>query len=87
MIRDGIPTDEVEPYLHARAWLKDAAWLLRRSPESLATELITTMLRAGSITSRDGKLHATAEHTPVPPSSLRQPPPATWPAVEPARLP
>ncbi|MEV0070790.1 MULTISPECIES: MBL fold metallo-hydrolase [unclassified Amycolatopsis] len=87
MIRDGIPTDAVEPYLHARAWLKDAAWLLRRSPESLATELITTMLRAGSILSRDGKLHAAAEHTPVPPSSLQQPPPATWPAVEAARLP
>ena len=32
MIRDGIPTDEIEPYLHARAWLADAARLLRRTP-------------------------------------------------------
>ena len=29
MIRDGIPVDEIEPYLHARAWLTDA-------PDSLA---------------------------------------------------
>jgi hydroxyacylglutathione hydrolase len=38
MIRDGIPTDEVEPYLHARAWLADAARLLGRTPEVLAAE-------------------------------------------------
>jgi hydroxyacylglutathione hydrolase len=38
MIRDGIPASEIEPYLHARAWLIDAARLLgrtrRRSPPS-----------------------------------------------------
>jgi hypothetical protein len=38
MIRDGIPTGEVEPYLHARAWLADAARLLGRTPEVLAAE-------------------------------------------------
>jgi glyoxylase-like metal-dependent hydrolase (beta-lactamase superfamily II) len=81
MIRDGIPVDAVEPYLHARAWLVDAARLLRRSTEDLATELVETMLGAGAIVLRDGRLHAAAEHTPVPPESLRQPPPATWPAV------
>jgi glyoxylase-like metal-dependent hydrolase (beta-lactamase superfamily II) len=44
MIRDGIPTDEVEPYLHARAWLADAARLLSRTPETLAAELVAAML-------------------------------------------
>ena len=33
MIRNGIPTREVEPYLHARAWLTDAARLLDRPPK------------------------------------------------------
>lgn len=79
MIRDGIAVDAVEPYLLARAWLNDAARLLRRSPEDLAAELIETMLRAGSIVLQDKNLRAAAEHTPVPPESLRQPPPATWP--------
>ena len=41
MIRSGIPVDQVEPYLHARAWLTDAARLLtahpRRSPPSWST--------------------------------------------------
>jgi hypothetical protein len=63
MIRDGIPIDEVEPYLHARAWLTDAARLLDRTPEALAAELIDTMLRSGAIALRDKRLHATAEHT------------------------
>jgi glyoxylase-like metal-dependent hydrolase (beta-lactamase superfamily II) len=84
MIRDGIPADAVEPYLLARAWLIDAARLLNTAPEDLAAELVTTMLRAGSLVLRDGTLHAAAEHTPVPPASLRQPPPATWPAKRPA---
>ena len=34
MIRDGIPAIEIEPYLHARAWLTDAARLLARTPEA-----------------------------------------------------
>ena len=49
MIRDGIPVDEVEPYLHARAWLTDAAQLLGTTPEVFAAELIDTMLRNGAV--------------------------------------
>jgi hydroxyacylglutathione hydrolase len=80
MIRDGIPIDEVEPYLHAREWLRDAARLLGTTPEALAAELIDTMLRSGAITLRDKRLHAAAEHTPVAPESLRVPFPRAWPA-------
>ncbi|WP_327723430.1 MBL fold metallo-hydrolase [Streptomyces europaeiscabiei] len=83
MIRDGIPADAIEPYLHARAWLTDAARLLDMTPESLTTELVTTMLTSGAIVLRDGRLHAAADHTPVPPESLRVPYPRTWPATEP----
>ncbi|MGW3408155.1 MBL fold metallo-hydrolase [Streptomyces sp. NPDC000888] len=83
MIRGGIPVDEVEPYLHARAWLTDAARLLGRTPEALAAELIRTMLRSGAIVPRDGCLHAAAEHTPVPTGSLRVPYPRAWPVTEP----
>ncbi|MFB7132673.1 MBL fold metallo-hydrolase [Streptomyces sp. NPDC056237] len=83
MIRGGIPVDEVEPYLHARAWLTDAARLLDRTPQALAAELTTTMLRSGAVVLRDGRLHAAAEHAPVAPESLRAPHPRAWPAAEP----
>jgi hypothetical protein len=78
MIHDGIAVDEVEPYLHARAWLTDAARLLDMSPEVLAAELIDTMLRSGAITLRDKRLHAAAERTPVAAESLRVPFPREW---------
>ncbi|MFE0645407.1 MBL fold metallo-hydrolase [Streptomyces sp. NPDC058877] len=83
MIRDGIPVDEVEQYLRARAWLTDAARLLRLAPEALATELITTMLASGGIVQRDGRLRAAAGHTPVTAESLHVPYPRAWPASEP----
>jgi hypothetical protein len=78
MIRNGIPTDELEPYLHARAWLTDAARLLNRTPESLATELVKAMLNSGAITVRDQRLHATAEHSPVAAETLQVPSPRAW---------
>jgi hypothetical protein len=79
MIRSGIPVSELEPYLHARAWLSDAARLLDRTPEALATELVDTMLRSGAVVVRDERLHAAAEHTPVAVKPLRIPFPRTWP--------
>jgi hypothetical protein len=79
MIRNGIPVDEIEPYLHARAWLTDAARLLGRTPEALTAELVDTMLRSGAVLLRDNRLHAAAEHTPVAPRTLRVPFPRTWP--------
>jgi glyoxylase-like metal-dependent hydrolase (beta-lactamase superfamily II) len=81
MIRSGIPVGEIEPYLHARAWLSDAARLLDRTPEALATELVDTMLRSGAVVVRDERLHAAAEHTPVAAEQLRIPFPRTWPLV------
>ncbi|WP_369148813.1 MBL fold metallo-hydrolase [Streptomyces sp. R44] len=83
MIRDGIPSEEVEPYLHARAWLTDAARLLRLTPEALAADLVKSMLSAGGIVLRDGRLRAAAGHTPVAAESLRVPYPRAWPASEP----
>ncbi|MFC0437633.1 MBL fold metallo-hydrolase [Kutzneria buriramensis] len=77
MIRGGIPVDDVEPYLLARAWFADASRLLRR--EDLAAELVSSMLRAGSIVARDGRLRAAAEHTPVDAAALRVPLPRDWP--------
>jgi len=79
VIRDGIPVGEIEPYLHARAWLTDGARLLNRPPEALAAELVDTMLRSGAIIPRDGRLHAAAERTPVAAQSLRVPFPRAWP--------
>jgi glyoxylase-like metal-dependent hydrolase (beta-lactamase superfamily II) len=81
MIRGGIPAEEVEPYLHARSWLIDAAQLLDRTPEALAAELVDGMVRSGAIALRDGRIHAAAEHAPVPASSLRVPFPSAWPAT------
>jgi len=83
MIRDGISADEVEPYLHTRAWLADAARLLDSTPEALASELVDTMLRSGAIILRDRRLHAAAEHTPVAAESLRVAFPGAWPTAAP----
>lgn len=85
MIRDGIPADQIEPYLHARAWLTDAARLLNRTPEAFAAELVDTMLRSGAIILRSGRLHAAAEHDPVAAGSLRVPFPRAWPPAAPPR--
>jgi glyoxylase-like metal-dependent hydrolase (beta-lactamase superfamily II) len=85
MIRDGIPVALAEPYLHERAWLIDAARLLGRAPDVLATELVESMLRSGSIVARQGRLHAAAEHVPISPISLDVPFPRTWPALTPRR--
>jgi hypothetical protein len=81
MIRGGIPTDELEPYLHARTWLIDAARLLNRIPQTLATELVNAMLNKGTVTVRDRRLYAAAEHSPVAPESLQVPFPRAWPAA------
>ncbi|MYV67208.1 MBL fold metallo-hydrolase, partial [Streptomyces sp. SID2131] len=71
MIRGGVPAGEVEPCLLARAWLTDAARLLGLAPEALAAELVASMLGSGAVALRDGRLHASADHTPVPAGSLR----------------
>jgi glyoxylase-like metal-dependent hydrolase (beta-lactamase superfamily II) len=80
MIREGIPVGEVESYLHARAWLRDAAKLLGTTPEDLAAELVDTMVRSGAVVIRDERLRAAAEHTPVAAETLRVPFPRAWPA-------
>ena len=81
MIRGGIPTDEIEPYLLARAWLADAARLLRRAPGDLAAELVAALVGSGAVVVRDGRLHAAAEHAAVIPTTLRVPYPHAWPAT------
>ena len=81
MIRGGVAADDIEPYLHARMWLTDAARLLGRTPHALSAELVDTMMRSGAVVLRGGKLFAAAEHTPVAAESLRVPFPRAWPAV------
>ncbi len=61
MIRGGVPTAQLEPYLHQRAWLTDAARLLDRAPDSLGTELVESMLRSGAIVRRDQRIRAAAD--------------------------
>jgi glyoxylase-like metal-dependent hydrolase (beta-lactamase superfamily II) len=73
MIRNGISVEEVAPYLHSRVWHTDAARLLNRTPDELATELVETMLRSGTVIFRGDRLHASAEHLPVAAQSLRVP--------------
>jgi glyoxylase-like metal-dependent hydrolase (beta-lactamase superfamily II) len=79
MIRGGLPMDTVEDYLLDRAWFTDAARLLRRPTADLAIELVESMRRSGAVVEQDRRLHAAAEHTPVPPAALNQPWPRAWP--------
>jgi hypothetical protein len=78
MIRAGIPVGGLQPYLRQRAWLIDAARLVRRTPEDLAAEMIGTMLRGGAIVRRDQRIHAAAGHVPVAPGRLDVPYPREW---------
>ena len=43
MIRGGIPTAQIERYLHQRAWLTDAARLLDPAPDALAAERVESL--------------------------------------------
>lgn len=87
MIRGGIATGEVEPYLHAQHWHADAARLLGRLDETFATELVETMLRSGAIMYRDQHLHAAAKHAPVATDAFRVPFPRDWPVPTPTTKP
>lgn len=78
MIHDGIPREQVEPYLHARAWLNYAARLLATPPEVLAKELVDGMVGSGAVVVVDGRLRAAATHTPVPTVALQIPWPRSW---------
>jgi glyoxylase-like metal-dependent hydrolase (beta-lactamase superfamily II) len=81
MIHGGIPVDGLEGYLLDRGWLTDAARLLRRDPAELATEMVEGMLRSGAVVSRDGRIHAAADHAPVDAAGLAAVPfPKDWPA-------
>jgi glyoxylase-like metal-dependent hydrolase (beta-lactamase superfamily II) len=82
MIRNGIPTTDIDTYLLARRWLTDAARLLDMTAEAFADELVTTMIASGAVASRDNHLHAAAEHTLVDPDTLRVAYPRAW--TEPA---
>jgi glyoxylase-like metal-dependent hydrolase (beta-lactamase superfamily II) len=79
MIRGGVPLESLQAYLVDRAWLTDAATLLRRDPAGLADELVTNMRTAAAVVERDGRLLAAAPHSEVPPRSLQQPWPRDWP--------
>lgn len=81
VIRGGLPLDEVEDYLLARAWLADAADQLGRPPADVADELVTTLRSSGAVVEQDGRLRASTDHAAVDPASLIQPWPRDWPAA------
>jgi glyoxylase-like metal-dependent hydrolase (beta-lactamase superfamily II) len=82
MIRGGIPTRDLDAYLLERAWLVDAAHLLRRDAAGLAAEMVDGMLRSGAVVERDGRIHAAADHAHVDPATLEVVPfPRDWPAT------
>ena len=79
MIRGGLPVDDVEEYLLARAWLTDAARQLGRPAPEPVTELVQSMRRSGALVEDDGRLRAAADHSAVDPAALDQPWPSAWP--------
>ncbi|MDN5860828.1 MAG: MBL fold metallo-hydrolase [Pseudonocardia sp.] len=79
IIRDGIPLHALESYLLQRAWLTDAADLLRRPAAEIATELVDTMRRSGAVVERDGRLCTATDYAPVDPATLDHPWPNAWP--------
>jgi glyoxylase-like metal-dependent hydrolase (beta-lactamase superfamily II) len=82
MIHGGISTDELDGYLLDRAWLSDAARLLRRDAADLAAEMVGGMLRSGAVVERGDRIHAAADHAPVDPAALEAVPfPRDWPST------
>jgi glyoxylase-like metal-dependent hydrolase (beta-lactamase superfamily II) len=78
IIYDGIPLDRVHDYLRARAWLTDAARLLSTEPESLAIELVESMLRSGAIVQDDQRIRAATDYARTEPGAMRVPFPKDW---------
>ncbi len=78
MIYDGIPAEDLDQYLRARAWFTDAAQLLRLSQDDLASELVRSMTSSSAIVITDGKVRAAALHTPVDQRTLNIPYPKGW---------
>lgn len=78
MVRGGLPTAAVEPYLLQRSWLTDAARQLDLRPEALAAELVDSMTGSGSVVLRDGRLRAAAPHSEVDQDALVLPFPRDW---------
>lgn len=79
MIHNGIPVTQVAGYLHSRAWVIVAARLLNTTAEEFAHDLVDSTFTSGAITIRGDRMHATADHGPVPPDIWQIPFPATWP--------
>jgi len=77
IIRAGIPTSDINPYIRTRPWAIDAARILGIKVDEFAADLIDSMLRSGAITMRDNRFHATADHSPVVAESLGMPFPPT----------
>jgi glyoxylase-like metal-dependent hydrolase (beta-lactamase superfamily II) len=78
MIWDGIPTGDVEPYLLQRSWLRDAARVLDVTAESLASELVTSMLASGAVAVDNARMRAAAPHAQITPATLEVPFPRAW---------
>jgi hypothetical protein len=77
MIRDGIPADEIEPYLHARVWLIDADRLLDRTPDHRRTR--STPRSAAAPSSCATGDSTPPPNTPIAAEVLRVPFSRTWP--------
>ena len=60
------------------AWLTDAARLLSTEPESLAIELIESMLHSGAIVEDDQRIRAATDYARTEPSAMRVPFPKDW---------
>jgi hypothetical protein len=67
MIEDGLPADEVAPYLAACPWVHDlAATSFGTTAEDFAALLVDTMLQSKAIEWRDDRLIARSPHVPPP---------------------
>lgn len=80
MIEGGIDRDNLMPYLTVSPWIHDFARVpFGTTPAAFAKTLLEDMLRSGGVVWREGRLVATALHTPQDPSWPRTPSlPSHW---------
>jgi hydroxyacylglutathione hydrolase len=81
MLKDGLPVEEVVPYLLGTGWFPDYSQsLLGRPPAELAPTLLEEMLRSGGVAEREGRLFPVTPYTSPPPGWLAAVPwPRSWP--------
>jgi len=82
MLTDGMPEDEIAPYLLRQGWFQDyARHTFGHEPAEFVRPLLAELVRSGACGWRDGRLYALAPYVHNPAWQPAAPRPRDWPPV------